>query len=697
MHTSDRAIVNGPDAMLTPMNGDCIVQDVLLGKGKPGSDAFQKKIKHSRLDEPNLKELILQQKYHEAFRRSLEEPEEFWAEVGRSVTWTKPWDRVLDNSDEPFTKWFVGGELNACYNAVDRHVEAGNGLKTALIHDSPVTNSVRHVSYLELQDKVSRLAGAMADLGVGRGDRVLVYMPMIPEAIIAMLATVRLGAVHSVVFGGFAARELRMRIEHAEPKVIIGASCGCEPNKVVRYKDILNEAIATSRFKPLRCIIYQRYNVEVAELDPEYDILWDDAIAMSEPHPCVSVEANDPLYILYTSGTTDEPKGIQRPVGGHIATLAWTMPTIYGMGKNDVWWTASDMGWVVGHSYICYGPLVYGITSVMYEGKPDRTPDPGAYFRVIHEHGVNAMFTAPTALRVIKREDPEVKFGSQYSTKSFRTLFVAGEHCDNETKAWAQRTFDVPVLNHWWQTETGHSITAICIGYGHTTNPPKYSAGLPFIGYDVHVLRPDGSEAERNELGRIVCKLPLPPGTMSTLYKAPERFLQVYFSKYPGFYDTMDAGFIDDQGYVYVMARDDDVINVAGHRLSTSALEDVVLSHPDIADATVIGVPEPTKGDIPLCLFVIKTGARKTESEIAKELVRMVRDLIGPIAAFRTAAAVRGLPRTRSGKTARRSIADLARNKFVKISGTIEDPTVYQDIKKVLQKFGYARTAPDPQ
>ncbi|XP_066998771.2 acyl-CoA synthetase short-chain family member 3, mitochondrial [Anabrus simplex] len=636
-------------------------------------------------------------KYYEAYRRSLEEPEEFWAEVGKEVTWSKPWTKVLDNSNEPHTNWFVGGELNACYNAVDRHVEAGNGNKVALIHDSPVTRTIRHVTYGELQDKVSRLAGALADLGVTRGDRVLIYMPMVPETIIAMLATVRLGAIHSVVFGGFAARELCVRIEHAEPKVIIAASCGVEPNKIIRYKDILNEAIAISKVKPQRCIIFQRYRVEAAELDPEYDLLWDDALADATPHPCVPVEANDPLYILYTSGTTDQPKGVLRPTGGHIATLAWTMHTIYGMDKNDVWWTASDMGWVVGHSYICYGPLVYGMTSVMYEGKPDRTPDAGQYFRVIQEHQVNALFTAPTALRVIRRVDPEVKVGRKYSTKSLRTLFVAGEHCDHETKAWAGKVFEVPILNHWWQTETGHSITATCLGLEHSLNPPKYSAGMPFPGYHVMVLRQDGSKADNLELGRIVCKLPLPPGTMSTLYKAPERFKQIYFSKFPGYYDTMDAGYVDNNGYVFVTARDDDVINVAGHRLSTSALEDVVLSHPDVGDAAVVGVPEPTKGEIPLCLYIIKQGARKNESEISRELVVMVRELIGPIAAFRSAAAVRGLPRTRSGKTARKSISDLARNKFVKIPGTIEDPTVYRDIKLVLQSLGYAKTAPDPQ
>nr|CAD7430592.1 unnamed protein product [Timema monikensis] len=646
---------------------------------------------------------------------------------------------------------------------------------------------------------VSRLAGALADLGVGRGDRVLIYMPLIPEAIIAMLATARLGAIHSVVFGGFAARELCARIEHAEPKIIIAASCGVEPNKVVstpdRYSNldlpvigslayckstaldhaatefniaagppgsrtepntrgkarapfsllystsvavkpyfikrgILNEAIAASKVKPKNCIIFQRYNVDVAELEDGFDILWEDAIQSSLPHPCVPVEANEPLYILYTSGTTgnmmflnvqsilgseeiiahpqpfpnpnsrtlfylDQPKGILRPVGGHIATLAWTMHTIYGMNKDDVWWTASDMGWVVGHSYICYGPLCYGITSVMYEGKPDRTPDPGQYFRLIHEHKVNGLLTAPTALRVIKREDPEITKGRKYSTKtsrgpgldprhlnisvkqyvrnsvnsaSLRNLFVAGEHCDHETKFWAEKVFNVPILNHWWQTETGHSITASCIGLNHSTSPPKFSAGMPFPGYDVRILRSNGSEADIGELGRIV-----------------------------GYYDTMDAGYRDDFGYIYVTARDDDVINVAGHRLSTAALEDVVMSHPDIGDAAVIGVPESTKGEIPLCLFIMKKGARKSEKAISHELVLMVRELIGPIAAFRLSAAVSGLPRTRSGKIARKSIADLARSKSVKIPSTIEDPSVYKNIKEVLQSFGFAKNAPDPK
>ncbi|KAI5726855.1 hypothetical protein M8J76_009684 [Diaphorina citri] len=632
-------------------------------------------------------------KYYDAYRKSIEAPESFWTDVGNMATWSKKWDRILDNSDQPFTKWFVGGEINACYNAIDRHVERGMAKKVALIHDSPVTKSIRKVTYAELQEQVSLLAGSLAAIGVSAGDRVLIYMPLIPEAIVSMLATVRLGAIHSVVFGGFAARELCARLEHAKPKVIIAASCGVEPNKVVRYKTILNEALEISSCKPDYCIIFQRRCVEEAELTPGYDILWDDALAQRLSHRCVPVEANDPLYILYTSGTTDQPKGILRPVGGHIATLAWTMSVIYNMGQDDVWWTASDMGWVVGHSYICYGPLAAGITSVMYEGKPDRTPDPSQYYRVIHNHKVNGLFTAPTALRVIRREDKDSTLGAQYSTDSLRYLFVAGEHCDHETKNWAEKSFNVTMLNHWWQTETGHSITAHCLGYQHDTVPPKYSTGLPFPGYDVRIIRNDGSECEPHELGRIVVKLPLPPGTMSTLYKAPQRFMKIYFTKFPGYYDTMDAGYYDENGYIYVTARDDDVINVAGHRLSTSALEDVVLSHPDVGDTAVIGVPEPTKGEIPFCLYIKKRNCTRSDEEIGKELKELVREAIGPIAAFKLSTSVTGLPRTRSGKTARKSIVDMARNKPLRIPSTIEDPTVYDGIRQALQKFGYATLA----
>ncbi|KAK2585890.1 hypothetical protein KPH14_010478 [Odynerus spinipes] len=634
--------------------------------------------------------------YEEAYNRSLEHPEEFWSEVARSIHWFKPWTKVLDNSNEPFTKWFIGGELNACYNAIDRHVEVGNGERIALIYDSPQTSIIQKVTYNELLKKTSVLAGALADMGVSKGDRVVIYMPLIPETIIAILAVTRLGAVHSVVFGGFAAKELASRIDHAEPKIIISASCGLEPHKIVKYTTMLNSALEMISVKTPECIIFQRSNVWTCQLRPnQHD--WEDVLRKAKPHPCVPVEANDPLYILYTSGTTDRPKGILRPIGGHIATLCWSMKAIYGMNKNSIWWVASDMGWVVGHSYICYGPLLYGATSVMYEGKPDRTPDASQYFRIIDQHRVNALFCVPTALRVIKRADPNCIQGRKYSTKTLQTIFVAGEYCDYETRLWAENVFNVPVINHWWQSETGHPITALCLGYGEDCTLPKFSTGLPVPGYRIEVLRKDGSKAAIRELGRIVIKLPLPPGCMSTLFLAAERFKDVYFSRYPGYYDTMDAGYVDECGYVYVMTRDDDIINVAGHRLSTAALEDIVLAHPDIVDAAVIGVPDRTKGEVPLCLYVKHQDTTKKEEEINQELIANVRQLIGPIASFRFTGAVDGLPRTRSGKIMRKAISKLARSEQVKIPGTIEDPLVFRGIKEVLQKLGYAIQAPDPE
>ncbi|XP_034175686.2 acyl-CoA synthetase short-chain family member 3, mitochondrial [Osmia lignaria lignaria] len=636
------------------------------------------------------------QKYEEAHKESIENPEKFWGEVAKCIDWSKPWKKVLDNTNQPFTKWFVGGELNACYNAVDRHVHAGNGNKTALIHDSPLTSTIRRVTYNDLMEKTSLLAGALADMGVRKGDVVVIYMPLIPETIIAMLATTRLGAVHSVVFGGFAAKELATRIEHAKPKVIIAASCGLEPTKIIKYTTMLNGALSIITVKKPRCIIFQRRNIwQSPLLEDQYD--WDDVINKSKPHPCQPVEANDPLYILYTSGTTGQPKGILRTVGGHLAVLCWTMKTVYGLDKDSVWWVASDMGWVVGHSYICYGPLVYGATSVMYEGKPDRTPDAAQYFRVIEQHSVNALFCVPTALRVIRRADPDVLLGGKYSTKSLKTVFVAGEFCDNETKLWAEKTFKVPILNNWWQSETGLPITALCLGYGHHPSLPKHSTGPPIPGYHIDILRDDGSKAKAHELARIAIKLPLPPSCMSTLYKADERFKEIYFSRFLGYYDTMDVGYKDEFGYIYVMARDDDVINVAGHRLSTSALEDVVMAHPDVVDAAVVGVPDPTKGEIPLCLYIMKEDTTKNEVQINEELVTRVRNLIGPIASFRIAAAVKALPRTRSGKIIRKSISNLAHSRLVKIPSTIEDVSVYHEIKEVLQKLGYAKLAPDPQ
>ncbi|XP_076634515.1 acyl-CoA synthetase short-chain family member 3, mitochondrial [Colletes latitarsis] len=634
--------------------------------------------------------------YDEAYKNSLENPEKFWGEAAQCIEWSKPWTKVFNNSRPPFTKWFVDGELNACYNAVDRHVNAGNGNKTALIHDSPQMSTIRRVTYNEMLEKTSLMAGALYDMGVRKGDIVIIYMPLIPETIIAILATTRLGAIHSIVFGGFAANELATRINHAKPKVIIAASCGLEPSKIIRYTAMLNSALNIISVKKPQCIIFQRRNIwQSPLLEGQFD--WDDAMKRSKPHPCQPVDANDPLYILYTSGTTGQPKGIVRTIGGHLVTLCWSMKAVYGMEKDCVWWVASDMGWVVGHSYICYGPLLYGATSVLYEGKPDRTPDAAQYFRVIEQHSVNALFCVPTALRVIKRADADLTLGRKYSTKSLKTVFVAGEFCDYETKVWAEKAFKVPVINNWWQTETGHPITALCLGYGHNTSLPKNSTGVPIPGYHIDILQDDGSKTDNLDLGRIVVKLPLPPGCVSTLYRADDKFEEIYFSNHPGYYDTMDVGYKDEYGYVYVMARDDDVINVAGHRLSTVALEDVIMAHPDVVDVAVVGVPDTTKGEVPLCLYVMGPEATKNEEQINEELVSRVRALIGPIASFRMAAAVRALPRTRSGKIIRKSIATLARSKLVKISSTIEDASVYREIKEVLQKLGYAKLAPDPQ
>ncbi|XP_071443357.1 LOW QUALITY PROTEIN: acyl-CoA synthetase short-chain family member 3, mitochondrial [Hetaerina americana] len=637
--------------------------------------------------------------YDKAFKLSLENPPEFWAEVGHKLSWYKPWNKVLDDSDPPFTKWFVGGMLNACYNAVDRHVENGFGERLALIHDSPVTSSIRRITYSQLLEKVSLLAGVYSKIGVKKGDRVLIYMPMIPEAIISMLAAARLGAIHSVVFGGFAARELQTRIEHAEPTVIVAANCGVEPNKIVHYRSILKEALLHSAFKPSHLIIYERPEIKLDGDKYEHtfeDVIteldWEESLKTASHQECIPVEANEALYILYTSGTTDQPKGVVRPVGGHLATLAWTMHAVYGMGPHDnnVWWAASDMGWVVGHSYVCYAPLTAGLTSVMYEGKPDRTPDPGQYFRVIEEHGVNALLTAPTALRVIKRVDPNAVHGKKYCTKSLKTIFVAGESLDQSTKTWAERTFKVGVVNHWWQTETGHSITATFLGLGHSPNdPPGLSTGKSCPGFDLRILRDDGSEAAVGEEGRIAARLPLPPGTLSTLYKNPEKFKFLYFSTFPGYYDTMDAGYVfpdakSSNGWIVVTGREDDVVSVAGHRLSAAAIEAVALQHPDVGDALVVGIPDCTKGEVPLCLYVPTPNAAQ---RVSHNLINMVRELVGPIAAFRLAFPVPALPKTRSGKIPRRSIARMARGLPLKIPSTIENPLVYEDIKAVLRKM----------
>lgn len=626
--------------------------------------------------------------YDEVYRRSLQSPEEFWAEIAEEIEWMKPYDKVLDNSNPPFSRWFVGGELNASYNALDRHVLRGKGDRLAVIYDSPITGKKGSYTYKELKDRVSHMAGALAALGVRKGDVVVIYMPMIPDTIVAMLAVARLGAVHNVVFGGFAAPQLAIRIEHSKAKVVMCASVGVEPSRAVLYKPILDEAIHLSAHKPKHCVVLQRKDFPRTHLIPERDFDWEELEANALPHDPVPVNAEDPAYILYTSGTTGTPKGIVRPTGGHTVVLPWTMKAIYDLSPDEVWWSASDFGWVVGHSYICYAPLLHGNTTVVYEGKPVGTPDAHQFFRVIKEYGVSALFTAPTALRVISRELPSRQ--KHLDGSSFRHLFVAGEPLDHETRLWAAETFGTPVLDHWWQTETGYAITAHFMGLKMNPNPPRGTTGKPTMGFDVRVMTHDGTEAAPGELGRIVCKLPLPPGNFNTLLGSTQRFKEVYFSHFEGYYDTMDAGIRDREGYISVQARDDDVINVAGHRLSTIALEEAMLGHEDVVEAAVIGVSDSVKGEVPLGLFVTRHGCSKAEDDLVKEIVLTVRKLIGPVAAFRLCASVKALPKTRSGKTPRKSFADLAKDKNIVIPPTIEDPTAYQHVLRGLRKCGYA-------
>jgi len=624
----------------------------------------------------------------ETHARSLADPNGFWAAAAADIDWTVKWDRVLDDSNPPFYRWFKGGVLNTCWNALDRHVEKGRGEQAALIYDSPVTNTVRTYSYRALRDEVAKFAGALVEAGVGKGDRVILYMPMVPEALIAMLACARIGAVHSVVFGGFAANELATRINDATPKVIVSASCGVEVSKVIPYKPLLDAAIMMAVHKPDRCIILQR-PLDRAELIPERDIDWQDAMARAKPHDCVPVQATDPLYILYTSGTTGQPKGIVRDHGGHAVALHWSMKNIYAMTPGEVYWAASDVGWVVGHSYIVYAPLLFGCTTVLYEGKPVGTPDAGAFWRVIAQHKVRALFTAPTAFRAIKREDPEGKLIKNYDLSHFRTLFLAGERSDPPTLEWAEQHLKVPVIDHWWQTETGWAICSNCMGI--EALPVKHgSPTKPAPGWDVRILADGCREAKRGDIGALVCKLPLPPGTLATLWNADERYVQSYLTAYPGYYQTGDAGYMDTDGYVYVMARTDDVINVAGHRLSTGAMEEVLAAHPDVAECAVIGVADELKGQVPLGFIVLKAGVNRDHAHICKEVVQMVRDRIGPVAAFRTATVVKRLPKTRSGKILRGTMQKIADGQDYKTPATIDDPAILPEIAEALGGVGYA-------
>ena len=629
-------------------------------------------------------------RFDEVHRRSLADPEGFWGEAAEELVWTRRWDAVLEHCDAPAGyRWFSGGRLNTCYNAVDVHVDSGRGDQAALIYDSPVTGTIRTYTFSELRDEVATFAGALAAQGVGRGDRVVIYLPMVPEAPIAMLACARLGAVHSVVFGGFAAPELAVRIDDARPKVIVTASCGIEGSKLIPYKPLLDEAIRLSEHKPSRCIVLQRPQV-TAGLVEGRDLTWSEAIAGVEPHGCVDVEATDPLYILYTSGTTGEPKGVVRDNGGHAVALKWTMRNIYGVEPGETYWAASDVGWVVGHSYIVYAPLLNGNTTIVYEGKPVGTPDAGAFWRVIEQHRVAAMFTAPTAFRAIKREDPDGALLRQYDLSAFRTLFLAGERCDPSTLEWAGDKLGVPVIDHWWQTETGWAICANCIGIEML--PVKAgSAGKPAPGWDVRAVDEACREVPRGETGALVAKLPLPPGTFPTLWGADDRFVKTYLTQYPGFYKTADAGHVDDDGFVHIMARTDDIINVSAHRLSTGEMEEVLAAHPDVAECAVVGVADDLKGQVPIGLMVLKAGSEREHGEIQEDVVAAVREKIGPIACFRQAAVVERLPKTRSGKILRGTIKRIADGEEYKVPATIDDPIILEEIGESLRGIGYPR------
>jgi propionyl-CoA synthetase len=629
-------------------------------------------------------------RFDEVHRRSLSDPDAFWGEAAEELVWSRRWDRVLETGNGPAGyRWFAGGRLNTCYNAVDVHVENGRAEQAALIYDSPVTGTVRSYTFRELRDEVATFAGALAAQGVGRGDRVVIYLPMVPEAPIAMLACARLGAVHSVVFGGFAAPELAVRIDDARPKAIVTASCGIEGKRVIPYKPLLDEAIRLAEHKPDRCIVLQRPQ-ETADLVAGRDLDWSEAIAGVAPHGCVEVAATDPLYILYTSGTTGEPKGVVRDNGGHAVALKWTMRNVYGVEPGETYWAASDVGWVVGHSYIVYAPLLNGNTTIVYEGKPVGTPDAGAFWRVIEQHRVKTMFTAPTAFRAIKREDPDGELLRRYDLSAFRTLFLAGERCDPPTLAWAGEKLGVPVIDHWWQTETGWAICANCIGIEML--PVKAgSAGRPAPGWDVRAVDETSVEMPRGETGALVAKLPLPPGTFPTLWNADDRFVETYLSQYPGYYKTADAGHLDEDGFVHIMARTDDIINVAAHRLSTGEMEEVLAGHPDVAECAVVGVDDDLKGQVPVGFLVLKAGSERAGDEILADVVSAVRQKIGPIACFRQAAIVDRLPKTRSGKILRGTIKKIADGEEYKMPATIDDPTILDEITRSLSGIGYPR------
>ncbi|MCX6688990.1 MAG: propionyl-CoA synthetase [Methanoregula sp.] len=626
--------------------------------------------------------------YKLAFHESVSDPERFWGAAAEAVHWYRKYDRVINRDNPPFYRWFEGGIVNTCYSALDYHVEHGRGDQIALIYDSPVTKTVKRYSYRKLRDLVAQCAGGLRKHGVEKGDRVIIYMPMIPEAVIAMLACARIGAIHSVVFGGFAPRELATRIEDARPRIVISASCGIEVNRIIPYKPLLDAAIDLCTHKPETCVIVQRKKTPVENILPR-DVDWKTFIA-AEPVGCVPLLATDPLYLLYTSGTTGKPKGVVRDNGGHLVALTWTMKNIYGIKPGEVYWAASDIGWVVGHSYIVYGPLFYGCTTILYEGKSVGTPDPGAFWRVIAEHGVSILFCAPTAFRAIRREDPRGDYIRKYNISSLRMLFLAGERCDPDTLHWAEQQLHVPVIDHWWQTETGWAIGANCVGLELLPVKPG-SCTKPAPGYDVRVLDAEGNDVPAGQTGNIVVRLPLPPGCFTTLWQNEGDYVKTYFSAYPGYYLTSDAGFVDDEGYLSIMGRTDDIINVAGHRLSTGAMEEVLASHPDVAECAVTGVHDPIKGEVPVGFVVLKSGVIKAQNAIEPELIGLVRQKIGPIASFKSAAVVKRLPKTRSGKILRGTIKKIADGTPYQVPATIDDPLILDEIQETLGQMGYPR------
>jgi propionyl-CoA synthetase len=620
-------------------------------------------------------------RYADEYRRSLDDPEGFWLDAAGAIDWDTPPTHALDASNAPFYRWFPDGELNTCRNALDRHVDGGRADQLALVYDSPMTGTIRRYTYAELRDEVARFAGALRGLGVEKGDRVVLYMPMVPEAVIAMLACARLGAVHSVVFGGFAANELAVRIDDARPKVIVAASCGLEPGRVVEYKPLLDAAIELATHRPDRCVVLQRD--QAAATMSERDVDWQELVTGAAPAECVTVAATDPLYVLYTSGTTGKPKGVVRDNGGHAVALRWSLESVYDTHPGEVYWAASDVGWVVGHSYIVYAPLLTGCTTILYEGKPVGTPDPGAFWRVIGDHSVSTLFTAPTAFRAIKKEDPKGEHLAQHDVGSLRILFLAGERLDPDTYTWASDLLGIPVVDHWWQTETGWPIVANCMGI----EPQPIKAGSPtkaVPGYDVRILGADGAEVPAGQEGAVTIRLPLPPGTLPTLWNDDDRFVSSYLSRYEGYYLTGDGGFVDEDGYLYVMGRVDDVINVAGHRLSTGAMEEVVASHHDVAECAVVGVADEMKGQRPVGFVVLKAGSERDGSDLEAELVRMVRDQIGPVASFKEAVVVARLPKTRSGKVLRSTMRAIADGREYTVPSTIDDPAILDEIAEAV-------------